>query len=88
MHAAEGPQRVDRAVSSPLSIISQGDVDGDGGVTDRATRFARKESVDIDYVRSISRGLLWPALGPRPGALLALSPLSCASSVLALFRKF
>ena len=38
MHAAEGPQRVDRAVSSPLSIISLGDVGGDGGVTDRATR--------------------------------------------------
>ena len=37
-HAAEGPQRVDRAVSSPLSIISLGDVGGDGGVTDRATR--------------------------------------------------
>ena len=30
MHAAE-------AVSSPLSIISQGDVGGDGGVTDRAS---------------------------------------------------
>ena len=40
MHAAEGPQRVDRAVSSPLSIISLGDVGGDGGVTDRATRGA------------------------------------------------
>ena len=26
MHAAEGPQRVDRAVSSPLSVISLGDV--------------------------------------------------------------
>ena len=38
MHAAEGPQRVDRAVSSPLSIISLGDVGGDGGVTDQATR--------------------------------------------------
>ena len=38
MHAAEGPRRVDRAVSSPLSIISLGDVGGDGGVTDRATR--------------------------------------------------
>ena len=35
MHAAEGPQRVDRAVSSPLSIISLGDVGGDGGVTER-----------------------------------------------------
>jgi len=40
VHAAEGPQRVDRAVSSPLSIISLGDVGGDGGVTDRATRGA------------------------------------------------
>ena len=30
MHAAEGPQRVDRAVSSPLSIISLGDVGGGG----------------------------------------------------------
>ena len=38
MHAAEGPRRVDRAVSSPLSIISLGDVGGDDGVTDRATR--------------------------------------------------
>ena len=42
MHAAEGPQGVDRAVSvvPPLSpsIISLGDVGGDGGVTDRATR--------------------------------------------------
>ena len=33
VHAAEGPQRVDRAVSSPLSIISLGDVGGDDGVT-------------------------------------------------------
>ena len=33
MHAAE-------AVSSPLSIVSLGDVGGDGGVTDRATRGA------------------------------------------------
>ena len=40
MHAAEGPLRVDRAVTPPLSIISLGDVDGDGGVTDRATRGA------------------------------------------------
>ena len=39
-HAAEGPQRVDRAVSSPLSIVSLGDDGGDGGVTDRATRGA------------------------------------------------
>ena len=33
MHAAE-------AVSSPLSIVSLGDVGGGGGVTDRATRGA------------------------------------------------
>ena len=40
VHAAE-------AVSSPLSIVSLGDVGGDGGVTDRATRGARSAGSGI-----------------------------------------
>ena len=40
MHAAEGPRRVDRAVSSPLSIISAEMSSVVAVVTDRATRGA------------------------------------------------
>ena len=67
MHAAEGPQRVDRAVSSPLSIISLGDVGGDGGVTDRATKGACSAGSEVGRaVHTSSMGELQTSGLPPP----------------------
>ena len=60
VHAAEGPQRVDRAVSSPLSIISLGDV---SAVMDGGDRSSYKRSLFVQQDSGGVEQYLTPSMG-------------------------